>query len=357
MKISFEDWNQNKFLLSKKDIIFIKCINCNKEHLKNGYKTYYTWKDKDISNDRLKLCPQCFQKKDKNGKILPDEITKEFKEKGFIPFETFLKYKEYNSKIKIGCICQSCDVFFIKRWDKVKATLIHNHIGEKQFCPKCIMKQLCNSNGWKKKNSDAQFISQNKLETKKRNSDGVKKAFKNDPNIKKRISESMKKRWKDPIYADLVQKRSSKDFLSGTIDNLLFASSYELSFIINCYEKNKKIERCRYIVDYENEEKEIKQYFPDFIVDEKKIYEIKGGLGDNVLNKKIAAEVFFKQKKLDYNLFFKKDLINIGCKMIYTIKELKNIRKKYGRRIKFYKIPKNWKISFIQDTRKKRKNI
>jgi hypothetical protein len=355
MKISFTEWNEkSKFYLSRKDVVFIDCKNCLKEHYKEGYKTYFKWKDKEIPQDVLTLCPSCYRRKDKNGKILPNDVYDELKKNGFVFFETFLRHKEYNSKIKIQCVCESCNIIFYKRWDKVKGTLSHNHIREKQYCKKCIMKEITRSKEWREKNSLAQLISQNRQEVKKKNSDGVKNAHLKDPTIKKRMSEAATKNWQNPEYAEKIIKNSKTGFLSGIMDGIYFSSSYELSFILYCIENSMSIKRCDYIVRYKDSCKKNRIYLPDFIINDKTIYEIKGGLTRNVLQKKNAAIEFFSKKNIKYEILFLEDLIKMKCKMIKNIYEIKEIKKQYEQRIKFYRIPKTWKTSFIKNCRKKR---
>lgn len=83
---------------------------------------------------------------------------------------------------------------------------------------------------------------------------------------------------------------------NGLYNNIPFQGTWELKYIIDCIESNIPIKRYDLEpIEYIFEDK-ILHYFPDFIINEKTIIEIKGNLWDKkkIEAKKNAAEKLFK---------------------------------------------------------------
>lgn len=96
---------------------------------------------------------------------------------------------------------------------------------------------------------------------------------------------------------------------SGWYKGWLFRSLLELSYVINVFERFgfewKSAENSQYKIQYKNHDNLIKNYFPDFIVNEKYLIEVKPKhLYDsfNVQEKKFAALKFCEDNNLIYKL-------------------------------------------------------
>ena len=80
------------------------------------------------------------------------------------------------------------------------------------------------------------------------------------------------------------KENSVKSYKYGTYNGIHCDSSWELAFVIWNLEHNNKIERCKEIRTYiENDIKKL--YYPDFIVNDSIIYEIKGIKNQNSILK------------------------------------------------------------------------
>ena len=95
------------------------------------------------------------------------------------------------------------------------------------------------------------------------------------------------------------KENSIKKHHHGNYKGLHYDSSWELAFIIYCLEHNIKIERCNEIRYYEINGIQ-KKYFPDFIINDNEIIEIKGFYNEI---SKIKAE-----QNPDIKILFKNDI-------------------------------------------------
>lgn len=148
-------------------------------------------------------------------------------------------------------------------------------------CQKCFLKlRTVDSPEWIEKNSQAQLIAQNKPEQKIKNANGVSKSW--TPDRKQKASENFKNRFaNDPIFREKMicnPKVSSKlGGLKGYYNNIKYDSALELSFIMWCEHNSIPIKK--YDLDpmhYIDENNEHRSYFPDFIINDCDIIEIKG---------------------------------------------------------------------------------
>jgi len=83
-------------------------------------------------------------------------------------------------------------------------------VGTKPICRKCSLSYATSSDEWKKSNSDAQFIAQNRKEVKEKQRKAQNDLMENDP-----------------LY---IEKRRSNSFISGEIEGIYFDSSWELFY-------------------------------------------------------------------------------------------------------------------------------
>jgi len=132
----------------------------------------------------------------------------------------------------------------------------------------------------------------------------------------------------------------------GYFNNILWQGSYELAYLIYCYEHNINIKR--YNLDpikytYKNK---IHRYYPDFIVNEKIIVECKGRLDERVEFKKLKAiEIYGKENYLllDYDYF---KTIKPKC----NVKNyFKTIKEKYNNLFEIIFIPLRYKQEYLND--------
>lgn len=210
-----------------------------------------------------------------------------------ITFE-YLKNQDYNTKLisnkKLCGTCKKCKQNFV--YSQVKKFLINRlnkpeKINLWETCQKCWLRiNTAEDKNWIKKNSDAQKISQNKPEQIKKNKEGVRKSW----NCKRRkiASDLMKEKWKnDEAFAKRALLNLNKannngigfgcGGLRGIYNNIYYDSALELSFILWCL--NEKIKIKRYDGDgvaYTDENGVKRNYYPDFIINNNDIVEIKG---------------------------------------------------------------------------------
>ena len=140
----------------------------------------------------------------------------------------------------------------------------------------------------------------------------------------------------DPMYAE---KRCSKSYISGTIRSMRFDSSWELYFIVYCWESKeiKSIDRYDGSIEYFDSKNNKRRYYPDFVVEfcngRKKIVEIKGTKKyNNFLEKFNVARKLFG---INYIVYEENDLKDLD---IYFRREsyLRDFYRKYYSEITFY---------------------
>ena len=196
----------------------------------------------------------------------------------------------------IDCVCLKCGCDFeysqVKKF--LRNRLSNNNKDEWETCQSCYLKIKTSENPeWVKKNSEAQKIAQNKPEQKKKNAEGVSKSWTKERRkqagdyLKDRMENDLEFREKALSNLEWTQKRDSIFYrniknswgaggLKGAYNNIPYDSALELSFILHCEENNIPIKR--YDLDpikYKHENKE-RYYYPDFIINNNEVIEIKG---------------------------------------------------------------------------------
>lgn len=197
-----------------------------------------------------------------------------------------------NTKKKVRFDCEMCGNSETIRINEIKKRKI---CGTRPLCKKCAIIFATNSKEWRKSNSEAQFVAQNR------------------PDVKEKQRVAQKRLMiEDPLY---LEKRRSKSFISGKINDIYFDSSWELFFIIWCFENEniQYIKRFEEFIEYTDRNGNIRKYKPNFFVEYKngdtKVFEIKGERSRNVKEKKKAAEEKYGNK---YVFLDKEKLYEIG---------------------------------------------
>lgn len=239
-----------------------------------------------------------------------------------------LEIRKYNTKLisneKICGNCAKCKKGFtysaVKRFLKTRLQKEDKkHLW--QTCSKCWLRiNTSEDKGWVKNNSNAQKIAQNKPEQLKKNKDGVRKSWNEER--RKRASEIFKSKWaNDEAFAkkaisnlinnsDNVKIGFGKGGLKGVYKNIYYDSGLELSFIIWCLKENIKIKRYdKNPIDYIDENGVSRKYYPDFIINENDVVEIKGsGLWYRKNYQRNILKIEAAKNKFDnYIVLFDKD--------------------------------------------------
>lgn len=234
-----------------------------------------------------------------------------------------------SSKINVIYSCRCCS-------EEGKSRL--SHIIQRKFfplepiCSKCIEKEVSNTELWKKTNSKAQLIAQNKLEQIKKNrqaqlnrfedlneikkhSEASKKVWQR-PGHKEKMSNIARKKWNDPEYARKVIENSKRSFKCGFYKEIYYNSSYELAFLLKLENDRgdlRCVKRANMYITYKKTNSKNGHYYPDFILDDKFLIEVKG-YGpwvdmENLLRKNRAAKKWCKENNIKFRVV---ELIDFG---------------------------------------------
>lgn len=249
-----------------------------------------------------------------------------------------------NSKINIKFICEKCN--------KDATTRVSKSLGREFFrlqpiCPKCINNCVKATEECRIRNSNAQLISQNKPETKEKNRQSQLKRLDNQ-DIKQRYSDIGKQRWKnedyrnkmcgiakrkwdDPEYARKVIENSKNGGLKGIYKNTYYDSGYELAWLMKMDSEGQlcNIRRANLYINYVNYSGKKSHYYPDFILNETFLVEVKGyGPWADIKNielKNSAAKEWCKENCLKFRLVELKDIGSIWYRnALKQHKEIKN---------------------------------
>jgi len=194
-----------------------------------------------------------------------------------------------NSPIRDKCtVCGNIfEYASLKKFLKYRILL---PINERCLCQICFLSSRTSKNPeWIEKNRKSQLISQNKPEQKLKNALAVSKSWTKER--RKKASESLTNKWNnDPVFAKKIRnnlkkysgspKNTKEGFgtggLKGIYKNIIYDSALELSYILWCIDKGidiKRYDKDPIIYVYENKNR---LYFPDFIINNLSIVEIKG---------------------------------------------------------------------------------
>lgn len=226
-------------------------------------------------------------------------------------------------KAKVCMICKVCDKEHIMQNIKYQ----RRSYTKEPLCGKHYRKFITDSEKWRKRNSEAQKIAQNKKSTKEKQvisqkrrhtNPEVKKQYRKigkslwkNPVYREKVSASLKKKWEDPVYANKVFQNSKVQY-HGTYEGLRYQSLVELSFILWCKENKYKVSRYNLKpIKYSQN----RNYYPDFIINDNVIVEVKGSpegfmhqRKEAILEKRSALQAFCKNTKYKERIVYKKDL-------------------------------------------------
>lgn len=199
------------------------------------------------------------------------------------------EYKGLSNR-PIKDICIKCNKIF--EYTKLKKFIRNRvNISKKAWCQcqKCFLQYRTIDNpDWIEKNRQSQLIAQNKEEQKKKNAEAVSKSW--TKTRKDKASQYLKERWandeafKNKAMINLSNHRKcnftngiASGGLRGLYNDIYYDSALELSFILWCENNNISIRRYdKDSIRYMDEHGIERQYFPDFIINNTTIVEIKG---------------------------------------------------------------------------------
>ncbi len=232
------------------------------------------------------------------------------------------------SNYKINIICEKCQSSY---FPIVKKFLVRKKIVPQ--CHSCYFKYNVHDHEWREKNRQAQLIAQNRPEVKEKQRIAQKKRHLK-PEVKKRYREigkevwkrpeyrrvqieKLKNNWKDPQYREKVFKNSKKQYI-GEYKGLFYHSLVEFSFILYCEKRHIEIKRYDLQgIDYFYDDK-LRKYYPDFIINENTIVEVKD------------KGRWYKRDKKQINVKYQAlckwcELNNMKCRMIFDTDIGKNL--------------------------------
>lgn len=214
------------------------------------------------------------------------------------------------SKLRIDCSC-----------GKVYITVLfgfHKRKYKTPVCDDCYRKNYAYDIEWRTNNSKAQKVAQNRPETIRKQIKSQNKRYA-QPEVIEHYRRIGKKLWEDPIYRKKVIKNSSIA-KAGIYHGLTYQSSIELAYILWCEENNKQIQNYTGSgIPYIWNGKE-HRYYPDFLVDNDLIVEIKGSGGfykrfaSQNQAKFAALQEWCKSNNFTNQLIFDTDLGNKAIK-------------------------------------------
>jgi hypothetical protein len=250
-----------------------------------------------------------------------------------------------NSKVNVDYKCRCCNEKGISRL---------SHIIQRKFfalepiCAKCIEKEVTNTKEWREVNSKAQLIAQNKPEQLEKNRKAQLKRF-GDPEVIKQHSETSKEvwkrpghlekmstialdKWKNPEYAKKVIENVKSSQQSGIYKEIFYNSGYELAFLLKTeFERGglNCLRRPDFYISYKRKDGKSSCYYPDFILDDIFLIEVKGYAPwvdlENLSLKNKAAKKWCKKNNLKFRVVDDKDLGGILIKKAKKIhNELKD---------------------------------
>jgi hypothetical protein len=204
---------------------------------------------------------------------------------------------------------------------------------------------------WIEKNSAAQKIAQNNPEQKRKNALGVSRSKRWTKEKRELESKKMKERWanasekeKDAMLSgfswtqkggekfDKIISKSAKN-CCGHYNGVFYNSLLELSFLIECEDRNIVVKRYDLEpISYKEDGKD-RKYHPDFIIFDKIIVEIKGHIFKGIQGEKKfrlknkAASSFCSCNNLKYRVFFRSEFLKKNLRRAKTIHIYENKEK------------------------------
>ena len=265
-----------------------------------------------------------------------------------ILFKEFRKdpNKKGISNFQLKCSCEVCGVDFV--FTQVKSFRKRDCSEMRELCNSCYLNFRCYSNPeWLQKNSQAQLISQNKPEQKLKNALGVSQSWSRE----RRELESvrMRDRWKqsteeqkqkmlnnlnwtdysnDGFYKNM-RKTAWRGGSFGEFNGIPYESILELSFLIECFQREIPVKRYNLGgVNYFDPHGKKRVYFPDFIIFNRVVVEVKGHIwgedyGYSVFKQKTeAAKKHLTSLNFKFRVFFRSKFLKKTKNLAKTIHEI-----------------------------------
>lgn len=215
------------------------------------------------------------------------------------------------TKIHIVSNCSLCGRCYTMLVIKFLGRTYENN----NLCQTHYVSSVCKTDIWKRKNSDSQRIAQNKKETKEKQILAQKRRFSNEEtrelyrrnakalweniDYRRKVSSGNRQKWEDAEYVERVTSKSHGAYRSnyqGYYEGLRYQSLSELSFILWAKDNEHKIKRFDLPgIPWEDENQVRRLYFPDYIINDTTIVEVKSGhkcYGLDPNNVKIVQEKY-----------------------------------------------------------------
>lgn len=171
-------------------------------------------------------------------------------------------------------VCEICKNNF-----KFSIQGLGNRQWKKEICGKCyVPKFVTKQPEWKEKNRQAQLIAQNKPETLLKNSNSIKKFWKEHPEIKISMGKKISKWHQNEEYRSRVHGSIYKGHIETKWGDIRFESLLELNYIITCINDKNIIELKRWDkpgIIYTSLDNKQHRYYPDFLINNERVLEIK----------------------------------------------------------------------------------
>lgn len=232
-------------------------------------------------------------------------------------FKYGISYNEYITNPKFQSKSNKNNIFIRCRCGKKYITIAFGFYKRKYkepLCDLCYRKKYMYDTEWRSNNSKAQFVAQNKPEIIEKQIKAQKQRWESEKGelLKQQYSLIGKKLWEDPEYRKRNLSNNSP-CLQGCYKGITYGSSLELSFLFwaeenNIPVKNYDIPGIPYVYD------KPRTYYPDFIINNNTIVEIKGkGLVyykwlDKIQKKNEALKQWCENNPYNYRIVFDSDI-------------------------------------------------
>lgn len=220
--------------------------------------------------------------------------------------------------------CPYCNKYYSVYGLKNHISFVHIKDRKPKFNLEKYKKEHPNNDFFKGKTFDEIFGKEKSLKIRQKISNSLKgKSHRQTQDTRNKISLGMKK-----IKAGGLRQGSGRG-KKGRYKGIYCDSTYELVFLIYCLDHNIQIERCKEFFEYEYNGK-IRKYYPDFIINNEIIIEIKNFYREEVDVKVKAVEKLNKKIKVLYY----EDLIDIFNYVAKTYN--KKLNKKFNNFYELY---------------------
>ncbi len=241
------------------------------------------------------------------------------------------KNDSFPRKITVMIRCEICK----KEYTLPRYRVIGRKHSMKQLCDEHYHKFVTSTDEWKERNRQAQIIAQNKEETKQKQKisqmrrhslPGVKERYRQiardlwkESNYRNKQTTRLKEQWKNPEYAAKILKGEGGAYRSkyqGYAYEMRYQSLAELCFILWAKQKSVKIERFkgRPSIQWQDKNGNQRSYYPDFVMNDTIIVEVKNCRKGYRLNPNDENDVMLKYNSLVQYCANN----NLGARMVFA---------------------------------------